>query len=149
MPKVQASLNNTFRYKNFDLTLLFRGKFGFDILNLKELYFGNTQWLPNNMLRTALSRHVELDDDPQYSDYYLERGDFVKLDNVTLGYNVPLNSDYISNLRFYVTGRNILTITGYSGVDPEVQDTGFEAGVDRRDYYPRTQSWTVGVNIGF
>ena len=149
VPKVQASLNNTFRYKNFDLTLLFRGKFGFDILNLKELYFGNTQWLPNNMLRTALSRHVELDDDPQYSDYYLERGDFVKLDNVTLGYNVPLNSDYISNLRFYVTGRNILTITGYSGVDPEVQDTGFEAGVDRRDYYPRTQSWTVGVNIGF
>lgn len=149
VPKVQASLNNTFRYKNFDLTLLFRGKFGFDILNLKELYFGNTQWLPNNMLRTALSRHVELDDDPQYSDYYLERGDFVKLDNVTLGYNVPLNSDYISNLRFYVTGRNILTMTGYSGVDPEVQDTGFEAGVDRRDYYPRTQSWTVGVNIGF
>jgi TonB-linked SusC/RagA family outer membrane protein len=149
VPKVQASLNNTFRYKNFDLTLLFRGKFGFDILNLKELYFGNKKWLPNNMLKTAVTKHNELNDDPQYSDYYLEKGDFVKLDNVTLGYNVPLKSDYVSNLRFYVTGRNILTLTGYSGVDPELQDTGFEAGVDKRDYYPRTQSWSIGVNVSF
>src|SRR5690554_745860 len=149
VPKVQASLNNIFRYKNFDLTLLFRGKFGFDILNLKELYFGNKKWLPNNMLKTAVTKHNELNDDPQYSDYYLEKGDFVKLDNVTLGYNVPLKSDYVSNLRFYVTGRNILTLTGYSGVDPELQDTGFEAGVDKRDYYPRTQSWSIGVNVSF
>lgn len=149
VPKFQASLNHRFTYKNFDLTLLFRGKFGFDILNLKELYFGNQKWLPNNLLKSALTKHVELDDDPQYSDYYLENGSFVKLDNVTLGYNVPLNSEYIRNLRFYVTGRNILTFTGYSGVDPELQDTGFEAGVDKRDYYPRTQSWSIGVNIGF
>ena len=55
----------------------------------------------------------------------------------------------MSNLRFYVTGRNILTLTGYSGVDPELQDTGFEAGVDKRDYYPRTQSWSIGVNVSF
>ncbi len=149
VPKVQASLNNRFQYKNFDLTLLFRGKFGFDILNLKELYFGNQKWLPNNMLTSALTEHGDLDDDPQYSDYYLEKGGFVKLDNITLGYNVPLKTDYISNLRFYVTGRNILTLTGYSGVDPELQDTGFEAGVDKRDYYPRTQSWSIGVNVSF
>lgn len=149
VPKFQASLTNTFTYKNFDLTFMFRGKFGFDILNLKELYFGNKKWLPNNLFKSAVTKHDQLDDDPQYSDYYLEKGDFVKLDNLTLGYNVPLNTSYIRNLRVYVTGKNLFTITGYSGSDPELQDTGFEPGVDARDYYPRTRSWSVGLNIGF
>lgn len=149
VPKYNASLSNTFVYKNFDLTIFFRGKFGFDILNTKDLYFGNKKWLPNNLLRSAITTHNQLNDDPQYSDYYLERGDFVKLDNITLGYNFKLNSSYIRNMRVYVTGRNIATITGYSGIDPELQDTGFEAGVDARGFYPRTQSWAIGLNVGF
>ena len=149
VPKYQASLSNTFSYKGFDLTILFRGKFAYDILNTQELYFGNKRWLPNNLLRSAVTTHNQLDDDPQYSDYYLEKGDFVKLDNLTLGYNFQLNTAYIRNLRVYVTGRNIATITGYSGIDPELQDTGFEAGVDTRGFYPRTQSWAIGLNVGF
>ncbi|MBK1440073.1 SusC/RagA family TonB-linked outer membrane protein [Parapedobacter sp. ISTM3] len=149
VPKYQASLTNTFSYKGFDLTVLLRGKFAFDILNTQDLYFGNKRWLPNNMLRSAVTTHNDLDDDPQYSDYYIERGDFVKLDNLTLGYNFKLNTSYIRNMRLYVTGRNIATITGYSGIDPELQDTGFEAGVDARGFYPRTQSWAIGLNVGF
>lgn len=149
VPKYQASINNTFRYKNFDLTVFFRGKFAFDILNAKELYFGNRKWLPNNMLKSAFTTHSELNDDPQYSDYYIEKGDFVKLDNLTLGYTFNLNSAYIRNMRVYVTGRNIWTITGYSGIDPELEDTGFEPGLDMRGFYPRTQSWALGLNVGF
>ena len=149
VPKYQASLSNTFTYKGLDLTVFFRGKFGFDILNTQDLYFGNKRWLPNNLLTSAITTHDAIDDDPQYSDYYLERGDFVKLDNLTLGYSFQLNSSYIRNLRVYVTGRNIATITGYSGIDPELQDTGFEAGVDARGFYPRTQSWAIGLNVGF
>ncbi|WP_257668910.1 SusC/RagA family TonB-linked outer membrane protein [Parapedobacter tibetensis] len=149
VPKYHASLSNTFIYKNFDLTIFFRGKFGFDILNTQDLYFGNKKWLPNNLLRSAITTHDQLDDDPQYSDYYIEKGDFVKLDNLTLGYNFKLNSSYIRNMRVYVTGRNIATITGYSGIDPELQDTGFETGVDARGFYPRTQSWAIGLNVGF
>jgi TonB-linked SusC/RagA family outer membrane protein len=149
VPKVNAALGNTLRYKNFDLTIFFRGKFGFDILNTKEMYFGNKKWLPNNVLKSAITDHNDLDDDPQYSDYYLEKGDFVKLDNITLGYNFNLKSSVIDNLRLYFTGRNLATITGYSGIDPEVQDTGFETGVDGRGFYPRTKSWTVGLNFGF
>ncbi len=148
-PDFQLSLNNRFTYKNFDLTILFRGKFGFDILNLKELYFGNKKWLPNNLLKTAVTKHNELNDDPQYSDYYLEKGDFVKLDNLTLGYTFNLKSQYIRNLRLYGSARNVFTITGYSGVDPEVNDTGFESGVDKRDYYPLTTSVTFGLSVGF
>ena len=149
VPKYQASLSNTFSYKGFDLTVLFRGKFAFDILNTKEMYFGNKKWLPNNLLRSAITKHNQLDDDPQYSDYYIEKGDFVKLDNLTLGYSFNLNSSYIRNLRLYVTGRNIATISGYSGIDPELQDTGFEPGIDGRSFYPRTQSWAIGLNVGF
>jgi len=149
VPKYMASWNNTLRYKNFDLTVFFRGKFGFDILNTKEMYFGNKKWLPNNLLKSAITTHAELNDDPQYSDYYLEKGDFVKLDNLTLGYNFNLNSNYVSNLRVFASGRNLLTITGYSGLDPELQDVGFETGIDGRGFYPRTKSFTVGVNVGF
>src|SRR5690554_3016036 len=149
VPKYNAGLSNTINYKNFDLTVFFRGKFDFDILNTKELYFGNRKWLPNNVLESAIGKNSQLNDDPQYSDYYLERGNFVKLDNLTLGYRIKLNTPYIRNMRLYVSGRNIATITGYSGIDPELQDTGFETGVDRRDFYPRTKSWTIGLNVVF
>ncbi|MBC9795446.1 SusC/RagA family TonB-linked outer membrane protein [Sinomicrobium weinanense] len=149
VPKYQASLNNTLTYKNFDLTIFFRGKFDFDILNTKDMYFGNKKWLPNNLLKSAVTTHDQLDDDPQYSDYYIEKGDFVKLDNITLGYNFDLKTKYIRNMRVYITGRNIATFTGYSGIDPELEDTGFEPGIDSRGFYPRTKSWTIGLNVGF
>ena len=149
VPNYHASLGNRFTYKNFDLTVLFRGKFAFDILNTKEMYFGNKKWLPNNLLRSAITTHDKLNDDPQFSDYYIEKGDFVKLDNLTLGYNIKLRTSYIRSMRMYVTGRDILTFTGYSGIDPELQDTGFEPGIDSRGFYPRTQSWTIGLNVGF
>lgn len=149
VPKYQASLGNRFAYKGFDLTLFFRGKFQFDILNTPQLYFANKKWLPNNVLEDAFTRHGQLNDDPQYSDYYLENGSFVKLDNITLGYNVRMNNSYIRNLYVYVTGRNVATITGYSGLDPEIKDTGFDAGIDWRGFYPRTKSWSIGLNVGF
>ncbi len=149
VPKYMASLNSYFQYKNFDLTIFFRGKFDYDILNLKQLFFGNKKWLPNNVLETAVTKNKNINDDPQYSDYYLENGNFVKLDNVTLGYNFPFKSSYISHLRVYVTARHLFTFTGYSGIDPELQDTGFDTGVDDRGFYPATRSFTIGLNLGF
>ncbi|MDQ3279654.1 MAG: SusC/RagA family TonB-linked outer membrane protein, partial [Bacteroidota bacterium] len=149
VPKMMASWNSTVSYRNFDLTLFFRGKFGFDILNTKDMYFGNKAWLPNNLLRSAVTTHNQLNDAPQYSDYYLEKGDFVKLDNVTLGYNLKPGSRYVRNVRIYATARNLLTFTGYSGIDPELQDTGLTTGIDDRGFYPRTKSYAIGLNVGF
>lgn len=149
VPKYNIGLNQTFRYKHFDLTMLFRGKFGFDILNLQEIFFANRKYLPNNISNRTFTKHAALNDDPQYSDYYIEKGDFVKLDNLTLGYNFNLRSGYLRNLRLYVSGRNLLTFTGYDGLDPELEDTRFETGVDSRGFYPRTRTWTVGLNVGF
>ncbi len=149
VPKYYLSWNNRVAYKNFDLTVFFRSKFGYEILNTQQIYFGNRSWLPNNVLKSAINENAALRDSPQYSDYYLENGAFVKLDNVTLGYNFKFKSSYIRNLRVFVTGRNIATITGYSGLDPEVQDTGLETGIDTRGFYPRTESYSIGLNMGF
>lgn len=149
VPNYVANITQNFRYKNFDLSIMFRGKFAYDILNTQDMYFGNRRWLPNNILESAITTHAELDDDPQYSDYYVERGDFIRLDNITLGYNFRLNTDKVRSLRIYATGRNVATITGYTGIDPELQDIGFTAGIDNRSFYPRTTSWTVGLNVGF
>jgi TonB-linked SusC/RagA family outer membrane protein len=150
VPKYLASLTNNFKYKNFDLTIFFRGKFQFDILNTQQLYFGNRKWLPNNVLSTAITgKNAVINDDPQYSDYYLEKGDFVKLDNVTLGYTIRLKTKYINNFRVYVAARNIVTMTGYSGLDPELQDNGLTTGIDNRGFYPRTKSFAAGLNISF
>lgn len=149
VPKYMASLSNTFQYKNFDLTVFFRGKFAYDILNTQDLYFGNKSWLPNNLLESAITKHAELNDNPQFSDYYLENGSFVKLDNITLGYNFRLPGNTVKNLRVYASGRNLLTITSYSGLDPELQDTGFTTGIDSRGFYPRTNSYTLGLKVTF
>jgi TonB-linked SusC/RagA family outer membrane protein len=158
-PKYYASLGNTFRYKNFDLSLFLRGKFAFKILNTKELYFGNPAWLPNNVLKSATTKNSDLHVSMQYSDYYLENGDFAKLDNVTLGYNFNItNRTWIRNLRLYVSAQNLATFTGYSGTTPEVRDTGrppdgsstgFASGIEERTFYPTTTTLMFGINVGF
>jgi len=150
LPKYFASLTNTFKYKNFDLTVFLRGKFDYDILNTVDLFYGNPNLLPGNVLTSALGKYSQISEAPQYSDYYLEKGDFVKLDNITLGYNFTLgeNSPF-SKLRIYGSARNVATITGYGGRDPEVQDTGLFPGVDDRNFYPRSMTITTGVNVTF
>ena len=150
LPKYYASLTNTLKYKNFDLTVFFRGKFKYDILNTVDLFYGNPSLLPGNVLTSALGQYSDISQAPQYSDYYLESGDFIKLDNVTLGYNFNLsNKSPFTALRIFGSARNLATFTGYTGRDPEVQDTGLYPGIDDRNFYPRTITVTAGVNINF
>ncbi|MCD7850274.1 MAG: hypothetical protein LUH63_11355 [Parabacteroides sp.] len=87
-----------------------------------------------------------------FVSYYLENGNYLKFDNVTLGYNLRLPSieKYIENVRVYVSGQNLLCITGYKGLDPELSNSDFLApGVDYRDKYPTLRSFTFGLNITF
>ena len=86
-----------------------------------------------------------------WSDH-IERGDFVKLANATLGYTLPLRgaiSEYLSFARVYVSGQNLFTISGYSGLDPEVSNYFLAPGIDDRDKYPTLRSFTFGVNVNF
>ena len=157
VPKYYVSWTNNFTYKNFDLRIFMRGKFDYDILNTTALSYGNKVWT-GNLLQDAFTKYDEINDTYMYSDYYLESGSHFKIDELTLGYRFNLNnSRYFKNLRLYVTGQNLLTITGYSGNDPDfVLDTGLgneingqRLGIDSRGPYPNTRSFLFGVNFGF
>ena len=151
IPKFYLSWTNDFSYKNFDLRVFFRGRFGNQILNTMDISYGNREALGgNNVLNSVFGKNAQLKDTYQYSDYYLEPGGFLKLDNLTLGYKVKLNTSYIRNLRVYASGVNLLTMTKYTGNDPDfVNDTGLGAGVDSRGPYPSTRQFTLGLNVGF
>ena len=86
--------------------------------------------------------------DLAYVSYYMENGDHVKIDNVSLGYSfTPKNNKYVKGARVYVAGLNLYTFTGYEGIDPEVNRVGLSPGLDERDKYPTTRSFTLGANI--
>jgi len=157
VPKVYLSLTNTFRYKNFDLRAFMRGKFGYNILNTMEMFYGSKASLPSNVLETAFTKNGKITGGYQYSDYYIEKGNFVKLDELTLGYTVPFkNRKTIQNLRLYFTASNLFTITKYTGNDPDmIRDTGLNPGVDAinasdsRTPYMGTRGFMFGLNVGF
>ncbi|MDR2968319.1 MAG: TonB-dependent receptor [Tannerellaceae bacterium] len=151
IPKIKAGLMNNFTYKNWDFSFFLRGMFMYDILNTGRIYFGTTTNIDKsayNVYKDALN--VKLTEDPRFSDYFLEKGDFLKLDNVTLGYTFQFpESKYLKSLRIYGYCSNLAVITGYSGIDPEVRITGLEPGIDKRDSYPRTRTFSFGVNVSF
>jgi TonB-dependent starch-binding outer membrane protein SusC len=149
IPDYYLGLTNTFRYKSWDLSVMARGMFGHQILNKNRIWAENLRFLPRNLMKSALD-NFQLLDDPNFSSYYVENGDFLKVDNITLGYNLPLkNSSGIRNLRLYFTGNNLFMITGYKGVDPEVNIGGLTPGIDDRFDYPSTRVYVLGLNVTF
>jgi TonB-linked SusC/RagA family outer membrane protein len=152
LPKAYLGFNNTFNYKNFDLTLNLRGAFGFQILNFSRMYYENTYDLAYNKLASAFDKVYGQDLKSQlcYVSHYIEQGDYLKLDNVTLGYTFDVKgSKVFKNARVYASGLNLLTITGYKGIDPEVNRSGLDPGNDQRDKYPTTRTFSIGVNVTF
>jgi hypothetical protein len=155
LPNYHAGWNNTFRYKNLDLSISMRGAFDFQILNFQRMFFENTERAQYNLLRSAyddvfgktpLSSEMPL----EFNSYYIEDGDYWKIDNIVLGYTFPVgNLPYINSARVYVSSLNTLTITGYQGIDPEVNQSGLSPGNDNRDKYPTTRTFTLGININF
>jgi len=152
IPKLQLSMNNIIRYKNFDLTLYFRGYFNYDILNLKQMYYGLQSVSNVNLLKDAYTRNAAITSEKEYSDYFLEKGNFIKLDAVNLGYNLDLKekSKYISNMRLYFAVKNVLTITNYTGLDPaQVNINGLQPGIEDKGSYPTVRSFTLGLKVSF
>lgn len=149
IPKYYASWASNFSYKQFDLKIFIRGKFDYQILNTTALTYGNKTW-SGNLLRETFGKYKDIKDTYMYSDYYLENGTNVKIDEITFGYNFKLNTKWARNARIYASGQNLATITGYSGNDPDfVQDVGLGPGVDNRGAYPSTRSFLIGLNVGF
>ncbi len=135
-------------YKNFDLSFSLRAVYGYDVFNTTRLILGNPYWLPEiNVLQSALEEADRgLNDNPKLSSYYLEDGSFLRLDNLTLGYNIR-NVGPVNNIRVYFTSNNLFTLTNYSGIDPEISFQGISFGLDQYNVYPKTRTFTFGVNV--
>ncbi|WP_026631184.1 SusC/RagA family TonB-linked outer membrane protein [Dyadobacter alkalitolerans] len=151
IPKHNVGWNNSVRYKNFDLAVNMRGAFGFDILNFQSMFYNNPRNKAYNMLKTAYDpiEGKVLNNELVYVSNYIEKGDYWKIDNVTFGYTLP-SLKGLKNARIFVSGLNLATITGYTGIDPEGVDmTGFFPGSDQRDKYPTTRTFTAGLSVTF
>ena len=153
MPKFTMSMSHTFRYRNFDLSLFFRGAFFFDIFNIHDFYYG-TRNFTGNRLKKAYAKNFEISSsaNPVVCDYFLERGDYLKLDMVTLGYTFrPNNWRFLDRVRVFTTAKNLFTLTKFSGVDPSTyQVNGLTpGGQGSRTYFPSTRQLIVGVQVDF
>ena len=156
LPKFELGFTNTLRYKNFDFNFFLRGSFGHDIVNTYRAFFENST--PSNIASynvvTTKYFNKALKSQPTFSSLFVERASFVKLDNATLGYNFNFRNDgIIKSVRAYINGQNLFKITDYTGVDPEVRYTYggnvLAPGVDARDTWVWTRSFTLGVNLKF
>lgn len=149
-PKYFAGLTNSFQYKRFSLSVFFRGAFDYQILNVGRMYYENiNKFSASNIYATTGQNGLVAGS--QYSDYYLENGDYVKLENVSLSYDFDVSKiKFLSSARAYISCNNVFTITNYSGLSPEVSIAGLEtAGYDGMDFYPITRTITIGASFKF
>jgi hypothetical protein len=156
-PKVRIYWNNTLTYKHWDMGLNFRSYLGFDIYNTLPMYFGIQGMGNTNLLKEAFTKYANIKGEKELCDYYLENGNFLKLDAVSLGYTLPIRkyTKWVDSIRLYATVGNVFSINGCgSGVDPDqVNLTGWENGFvkfwENNSFYPITRTYTFGLNLNF
>ncbi|MDR2272293.1 MAG: TonB-dependent receptor [Sphingobacterium sp.] len=175
-PKFFYGMTNDFSYKNFNFSFFLQGVQGNDILNATRIYTEG-MWEPRNQSATVLNRwsptnknstmprpdlnNTEDNYNTQISSRFVEKGSYLRLKSLTLGYTIPkqiLEKWKINKLRFYVTGENLLTFTKYSGLDPEVSMYGgtnqatvssnMSPGIDFGTS-PQARTFVVGLNLTF
>jgi len=164
LPKFEFGWGNSFKYKNFDLNFFLRGAIGHDLINTYRAFYENPTVVNSyNVVKTKYY-NPKITDGQIFSSLFVEKASYAKLDNATLGYtfSLPAGGSFKS-IRAYITGQNLFVITGYTGVDPEVryEDPGVPTnvpptppntlapGIDRRETWVRTRSFTIGFNLKF
>lgn len=149
-PKLNFGWNNTFNYKNWNATVFFTGVFGNDIYNGTRANYMSPEMLAGgkNVLKEFLDNPTTSASLP--SDRFIENGSYLRLSTLSLGYTFKNFNGWLQNLQLYVTCNNLFTITGYKGLDPEVNMGGIDPGIDYRwSVYPHTRTTMVGVKINF
>jgi iron complex outermembrane receptor protein len=155
LPEYSFGISNNFTYQNWDLNILLRGVTGHSLVNIPRAYWEHPGL--SGRQNFAYTKYFNPDDSEldAYHSGMVEKADFLRLDNATLGYTFSLPEDSkIDNLRVYFSGNNLFTITDYTGSDPEVRYDDFGdilvPGIDRRtsEYFP-TKTYTIGLNINF
>lgn len=151
VPKVQLAWSNTLKIKQVDIRLFFTSWFGYDILNLRQFYYGLQNQPVINLLSDAYTRNGHILGEKVYCDYFLEKGNFLKLEEVSIGYTFPLTSNrWIHSIQGHLAVSNVFTLTGYSGSDPaNINVNGVEPGIEPLSIYPAARIFTVGLTVGF
>lgn len=150
IPKVLLGSNISFRYKNIDISLQINGAFGHKVYNGTSLSYMNMNSLPDyNVLAEAPKRMIK---DQTATDYWLESGNYVNFDYLTVGWTVPLKPRrFLKGIRLAGTVNNLGTISGYSGLTPLVNSSLVDAtlGVDDKRTYPLLRTYTVSLSLNF
>lgn len=169
LPDVEFGLNLNFGYKGFDMTAFFAGVTGNSIYNelkwLSQRYDDNANYLVGDVYWTGEGtsnliprpQHLDSSLNPtKNSNRYVEKGDYLRLKNLQIGYSFPeevISKLGLNKLRFYLTGQNLFTITDYSGYDPEVVGADGNGDYLNRGYddgnFPSLRTGLLGVQIGF
>ncbi|APY10863.1 SusC/RagA family TonB-linked outer membrane protein [Seonamhaeicola sp. S2-3] len=183
LPKFTYSINNNISYKDFDLSVVINGSYGNKIYNQNRFYTEALRFLGENQSKDALNHFVvnylpdgvTLDDaanlaqdtdipridlangnsNTRVSDRFVEDGSYLRIQNITMGYNINSNilskTNFFTKARVYLSGQNLFTFTKYSGLDPEVGSRNSDirfAGLDV-GRYPLAKTITLGVNLTF
>jgi len=149
IPKATLGSNISIRYKNWDASLQMNGAFGHKIYNATALSMMNMSSFPDyNVMRKAPEMNIK---DQRATDYWLEKGDYLNFDYLTLGYNFDVKSKFISALRLSLSVNNLATITSYSGVSPMINSfiVGKTLGIEDKNTYPTYRSYSISVGIQF
>ena len=150
-----AGFNNTLKYRNLDFTVNMRGAFNYQIINEARMNFEGTQngYRDNRLTsvndkvfgKTTLSPSVAA----EFNSYYIEDGDYWKIDNITMGYTFEKFSKSFKSIRVYGSVNNAFIITSYKGIDPEVNTSGLDPGIDRREKFPTVRTFALGLTARF
>lgn len=148
-PKYNVGFSTDLTYKKFDFQVATYGMFGQKVLNATNMVLSDPNRLPvNNATNSSLTNGIK--SNAAYSSQWIEDASFLRLQNVTIGYNFNTKSIGIDKCRISLTGENLFVLTGYSGIDPEVNIDGLDhPGMDVYNYYPKTRTISLGLNLSF
>lgn len=150
IPTLQLSWNNQFSYKNWDASIYMRSWIGHDVFNMINMYYSLPNVKGQNVLEEAYDKHKNIKGEKELSDYWLEKGTFLKVDALNIGYR--FNQNWIKplkSMRIYATARDLFVFTNYTGLDPEVNINGLEPGFEERNVYPKTRTFMMGLQVNF
>lgn len=150
MPKVLLGSNISLRYKDFDVSVQMNGAFGHKIYNGTSLAYMNVSSFPlYNILKEAVGENIY---DQTVTDYWLENGDYLNIDYITIGWRVPLpKNKIVEAMRLSLTMNNVATFTSYSGLTPMINSTNVNStyGIDDKRSYPLYHSYVLGLSLNF
>ncbi|MFC5626001.1 TonB-dependent receptor domain-containing protein [Algoriphagus winogradskyi] len=159
LPKGEFGVANNFVYGGWNLSFFLRGAWGHDLYNSYRGFYENQDASSNTWNSVITDKTPVVTSTPTFNSSYIENASFIRLDNMELGYNFKTPSQNLNSFRVYFAAQNLFTITGYTGIDPEVRITDSEngdgfttslsPGLERRNTYFQTRSFTLGVSLNF